>query len=148
MAYPDAGGFSKVYGQCRFQNREPAQDATENDVAKVYNLAFELGCKGVTIYRDGSKENQVLSFTQKERKKTVLDGSQGTAGNPGRLYHKNYNRYGQLYVTVTEFDGQPFEVFATIGKSGDPPPPKQRPSAAWFPLPCDRGLRSIKSSTR
>ena len=38
-------------------------DATVEDVRKVYDLAFNLGCKGITIYRNGSKENQVLSFT-------------------------------------------------------------------------------------
>jgi ribonucleoside-diphosphate reductase alpha chain len=39
-------------------------DATVEDVRKVYDLAFELSCKGVTIYRDKSKENQVLSFVR------------------------------------------------------------------------------------
>jgi ribonucleoside-diphosphate reductase alpha chain len=38
-------------------------DATVEDIRKVYDLAFELGCKGITIYRNKSKENQVLSFT-------------------------------------------------------------------------------------
>ncbi|MFC1858366.1 vitamin B12-dependent ribonucleotide reductase [Thermodesulfobacteriota bacterium] len=95
------------------------RDATVDDVLKVYNLAYELGCKGVTIYRDGSKENQVLSFsgngeasdsfsaTVKERPET-LEG----------FTTKIVTGMGRLYVTVTEHEGQPFEVFATIGKSG------------------------------
>ena len=40
-------------------------DATVEDVNEVYNLAFMLGCKGITIYRDGLKEEQVLSFGKK-----------------------------------------------------------------------------------
>ena len=95
------------------------RDATVEDVKQVYNLAYELGCKGVTIYRDGSKENQVLSFTQKEtlnnkfmgavkRRPETLDG----------FTTRIKTGYGHLYVTVTEYDGKPFEVFATIGKSG------------------------------
>jgi ribonucleoside-diphosphate reductase alpha chain len=94
-------------------------DATVDDVMKVYNLAYELGCKGVTIYRDGSKENQVLSFSQKEKlgnkflravkeRPETLDG----------FTTKIKTGYGHLYVTVTEYDRKPFEVFATIGKSG------------------------------
>jgi len=94
-------------------------DATVEDVQKIYDLAYELGCKGVTIYRDGSKENQVLSFSGKEdsdktsityvrERPEILDG----------FTSKIKTGYGQLYVTVTELEGQPFEVFATIGKSG------------------------------
>jgi ribonucleoside-diphosphate reductase alpha chain len=94
-------------------------DATVEDVKKVYDLAYELGCKGVTIYRDGSKENQVLSFSQKEKKEdgfmtAVKERPETLSGYTTKIK----TGYGYLYVTVTEFEGQPFEVFATIGKSG------------------------------
>ncbi len=87
-------------------------NATVDDVLKIYNLAYELGCKGVTIYRDGSKENQVLSVKQnelvvKERPET-LEG----------FTTKIKTGLGYLYVTITEHKNSPFEVFATIGKSG------------------------------
>jgi ribonucleoside-diphosphate reductase alpha chain len=95
-------------------------DATTEDVLKVYNLAYELGCKGITIYRDGSKQNQVLSFSEKDKKgasrfmTAVKERPETLEGFTTKIK----TGLGQLYVTVTEFDGQPFEVFATIGKSG------------------------------
>jgi len=94
-------------------------DATVEDVMKVYNLANELGCKGVTIYRDGSKENQVLSFSNKDKRhdkflSAVKERPETLDGFTTRMK----TGYGHLYVTVTEYDGKPFEVFATIGKSG------------------------------
>jgi ribonucleoside-diphosphate reductase alpha chain len=86
---------------------------------KVYNLAYELGCKGITIYRDGSKENQVLSFPAKQE--AVNAASAPFKDRPETLEgftSKMKTGYGNLYVTVTEYEGKPFEVFATIGKSG------------------------------
>ncbi|MGD2187893.1 MAG: vitamin B12-dependent ribonucleotide reductase [Desulfobacterales bacterium] len=94
-------------------------DATVNDVMKVYNLANELGCKGVTIYRDGSKENQVLSFSQKDKlRDKFLSAVKERPETLEGFTTKMKTGYGHLYVTVTEYDGKPFEVFATIGKSG------------------------------
>ena len=96
------------------------RDATVADVQKIYELAYELDCKGVTIYRDGSKENQVLSLskpkqgiedrflTAVKKRPETLDG----------FTTRIRTGMGQLYVTVTEYDERPFEVFATIGKSG------------------------------
>lgn len=95
------------------------RDATVEDVLKVYNLSYELGCKGVTIYRDGSKENQVLSVEAagKENKPLMIDMKDRPETLQGYTT-KMVTGMGNLYVTVTEYDGKPFEVFATIGKSG------------------------------
>ncbi len=95
------------------------RDATVDDVQKIYDLAYELRCKGVTIYRDGSKENQVLSFNQKEDPhsrflRAVKERPETLEG----FTTKMKTGMGHLYVTVTEYEGRPFEVFATIGKSG------------------------------
>ncbi len=93
-------------------------DATVEDVRRIYDLANELDCKGVTIYRDGSKENQVLSFSDKTK---AVDSQAVVIDRPETLEGfttKMKTGLGQLYVTVTEHNRHPFEVFATIGKSG------------------------------
>ncbi len=94
-------------------------DATPEDVRKVYDMAYRLGCKGVTIYRDGSKENQVLSFdTRKESAKTSIADIKERPETLEGFTTKMMTGMGNLYVTVTEYNGEPFEIFATIGKSG------------------------------
>jgi ribonucleoside-diphosphate reductase alpha chain len=94
-------------------------DATEEDVMGIYNMSYDLGCKGVTIYRDGSKSNQVLSFSndltkEDSLKKAIKERPDTLQGFTTRIK----TGMGQLYVTVNENDGKPFEIFATIGKSG------------------------------
>lgn len=94
-------------------------DSTAGDVLKVYDLAYELGCKGVTIYRDGSKENQVLSVdTGEKRGVTSMADVKERPETLDGFTTKMTTGMGNLYVTVTEFEGKPFEIFATIGKSG------------------------------
>jgi len=94
-------------------------DATATDVLEIYNLAHTLGCKGVTIYRDGSKKGQVLSFSKsKETEDPFMTAVRERPETLDGFTTKVKTGMGNLYVTVTEYQNRPFEVFATIGKSG------------------------------
>jgi len=98
--------------------------ATREDVAKVYWLAFQLGCKGITIYRDGSKESQVLSVARERREKTEervekaapapRKRPQTTAGSTERVS----TGCGHIYVTVNRDEQGICEVFSSLGKAG------------------------------
>ncbi len=97
-----------------------AESATKQDVYQAFTLAYELGCKGVTIYRDNSRPNQVLS-TGKGKAEQVNATPKEVEERPAMLQgitEKIRTGYGNLYVTINVKDGQPFEVFAHIGKSG------------------------------
>ncbi len=92
-------------------------EATVDDVMTAFNLAFELDCKGVTIYRDGSRAFQVLSTKQtgKEKEMGVIEDRPETLQG---ITNKIKTGFGNLYVTINTHNGKPFEVFAQIGKSG------------------------------
>jgi ribonucleoside-diphosphate reductase alpha chain len=95
-----------------------SQDATAADVLRIYNLAYELGCKGVTIYRDGSKKRQVLSFDKKETGDAFYTAVKDRPETVQGFTTKIKTGFGNLYINVTEYEGRPFEVFPIIGKSG------------------------------
>jgi ribonucleoside-diphosphate reductase alpha chain len=96
------------------------RDAGVDDVRTAYELAYNLGCKGVTIYRDGSRAFQVLSTRQTEEGTPVSE--KGVVKDRPELLQgitsKIKTGFGNLYVTINTFNGKPFEVFAQIGKSG------------------------------
>lgn len=97
-----------------------SSNATQKDVSIVYRLAHDLGCKGVTIYRDGSRDKQVLQKGYNNNNEGIQ--SLGTKKRP-RVLHgcttKLFTGQGSLYVTInTDQTNSPFELFANIGKSG------------------------------
>jgi len=102
-----------------------SKDATLEDVKEVYLLAYKNDCKGVTIYRDGSRDEQVLSKpsggTDKD-KKEVASSKIIPRPRPPVIHGtttKIMTGCGSLYVTINEDEqGLPFEVFMQMGKAG------------------------------
>ena len=95
-----------------------AEQATRDEVHTAFVLAYQIGCKGVTIYRDNSRPNQVLSNRKAGAKTTVVGAVADRPSVLEGITEKIRTGYGNLYVTINTKDGRPFEVFAHIGKSG------------------------------
>jgi ribonucleoside-diphosphate reductase alpha chain len=94
------------------------ESATVGDVDRAYRLAHQLGCKGVTVYRDKSRPAQVLSISSVgETGKNVAPVMERPEILTG-VTEKIKTGYGNLYVTINTKGKRPFEVFAHIGKSG------------------------------
>ncbi len=106
-----------------------SHEGTIDDVAKVYHLAYELGCKGVTIYRDRSRTKQVLYkgvISLNQNGSIAEEKLAGVERRPRARQNvmqgstrKIRTGCGNLYVTVNEDgEGNLFEIFNQIGKAG------------------------------
>ncbi len=95
-------------------------DATEADIKRVYDLAYDLKCKGVTVYRTGSRSEQVMEVEgQGKGKSDVYERRPRKRPHVIRgTTQKLSTGYGGLYVTINEDEHGLFEVFAQIGRSG------------------------------
>jgi len=91
-----------------------SSDATVDDISYIYKYAYEKGLKGVTIYRDGCKKNQPVTFTDDKKDLTKFVRPNKVAGNIYKVETGN----GRMYVTIGEHNKKPVEVFIQIGKSG------------------------------
>lgn len=108
-----------------------SREATPDHVAEAYLLAYKLGCKGLTVYRDGSLDNQPMQKMEQKSEDGSLSTetrlSYGEWGHilpvkrPKRLTGITDGRQtpeGNLYLTLNLYESHPFELFAQIGKAG------------------------------
>ncbi len=104
-----------------------SHSATVEDIRQVYSMAYELECKGVTVYRDGSRDNQVLQISSSQQEKESEEETsvifKAIAPRPRHevtwgATRKMNTGCGSLYVTINEDEKGIFEVFAAMGKGG------------------------------
>lgn len=107
-----------------------SHSATVEDVRGAFTMVYETGCRGITIYRDGSREKQILEVKKEGSYYDQLSGKavktpevpDGLGERPmilrGRTYKMN-SPVGEAFITINR-DGndQLFEVFVTIGRAG------------------------------
>ncbi|WP_026370965.1 adenosylcobalamin-dependent ribonucleoside-diphosphate reductase [Kallotenue papyrolyticum] len=113
-------------------------DYTVEQTRELYEYMYRLGCKGGTIYRDGSRDEQVLNLKKEDEQKAAA-APQTTAETPKQTLAELWNQpkvrprpkrlrgitvkqrspLGTIYVTVNNDDeGEPLEIFITAGKAG------------------------------
>ncbi|MBM7624069.1 adenosylcobalamin-dependent ribonucleoside-diphosphate reductase [Sporohalobacter salinus] len=96
--------------------------ATREDVMESYMLAYKLNCKGLTVYRDGSRESQVLQSSNNEKQAKLRTDKIYPRTRPliadGKTV-KYDTGCGKLYLTINVDDnGEPIETFLTTGSDG------------------------------
>ncbi|MCY3781819.1 MAG: adenosylcobalamin-dependent ribonucleoside-diphosphate reductase [Chloroflexi bacterium] len=130
------GAFQRWIDSAISKTCNVPNEYTVEQVSELFKYMYELGCKGGTIYRDGSRDEQVLMLKGDERaesemedlKTAVADGAE-PATTPHRVYPrperlqgtsvKTQTPFGKAYITINRDDqGNPFEVFVAIGKAG------------------------------
>lgn len=90
------------------------REATVEDIRETYFLAHRLGCKGITVYRDASKPDQVLNIGEMKRRER-LDMKQGVDA----VYYKFETGYGPVHITVVgDGEGRPYRVFVNTTPVG------------------------------
>ena len=103
-------------------------DATVADIEEVFLFAYDLGCKGITVYRDGSRKNQVITTGTSGDKSLSQSSAPGGRLHPrarptvtkGNTY-KTKTGCGTLYVNINSDDVGLCEIFTQMGKSGGCP---------------------------
>jgi len=97
-------------------------DATADDVDKIYRLAFGLRCKGITVYRDGCRENQVIAAASQTTQSPVeVPSPRPRPRKTNGSTIKTKTGCGSLFVTINRDEKGLFEIFTNLGKAGGCP---------------------------
>ncbi len=134
------GAFQRWIDSAISKTCNVPKEYTVEQVSDLYRKMYELGCKGGTIYRDGSRDEQVLMLKGDERAEKEMEdlkpaakaepGDEAEAAStPHRVYPrpdslqgltvKTQTPFGKAYITINRDErGNPFEVFIAIGKAG------------------------------
>ncbi len=117
------------------------KSATEKDVMQAYLLAYRSGLKGTTIYRDGSRDEQVLNIGKVNKKETSIQ----KAPRPRPKITKGFTEKirtgcGNLYVTINEDEYGLCEIFMQMGKSGGCPASQNEAIARLISLALRSGI--------
>ncbi|MDD5438590.1 MAG: vitamin B12-dependent ribonucleotide reductase, partial [Candidatus Omnitrophica bacterium] len=115
------GAFQKYTDNAVSKTINFQHDATEDNIRDAYLMAYKLGCKGITIYRDRSREEQVLNIPSAHQKRSEVYNivprprPAVVVGTTTKIT----TGCGNLYVTINEDEEHlPFEVFMQMGKAG------------------------------
>ncbi|MEZ8217058.1 ribonucleoside-diphosphate reductase, adenosylcobalamin-dependent [Candidatus Fervidibacteria bacterium JGI MDM2 SSWTFF-3-K9] len=92
-------------------------DITTQEIERIYFLAWKLGCKGITVYREGSREGVLITEEFAQQKRGRLMPKPRPMVMVGKTY-KLRTEMGNVYVTVNADEEGPQEVFVRLGKSG------------------------------
>jgi len=100
-------------------------EATKEDIKEVYDLAYDLECKGITVYRSGSRQEQVMEVEGEKEEEEDVKVKKVYERRPRDrpitiegTTRKVNTGYGSLYVTINEDEHGMFEVFSQIGRAG------------------------------
>ena len=94
------------------------REASKDDITRVYIMAYDEGLKGITIYRDGSREGQPMSTAAREETEEVGIAPRERVKTTTGVTERVQTGCGSLYVTVNSDEHGICEVFSTLGKSG------------------------------
>ncbi|MEO0598442.1 MAG: LAGLIDADG family homing endonuclease, partial [Chloroflexota bacterium] len=129
------GAFQRWIDSAISKTCNVPNEYTVEQVSDLYQLMYDLGCKGGTIYRDGSRNEQVLMLKKDDEEETETKTApeatnvQEQVTTPHRVYPRpnmlsgstvRFNTpFGRSYITMNSDElGNPFEVFITVGKAG------------------------------
>lgn len=129
------GAFQRWIDSAISKTCNVPNEYTVEQVSELYEMMYDLGCKGGTIYRDGSRSEQVLMLKKEEEEPEkvanveILPKEEKQVTTPHRVYPRpsvlngttvRFNTpFGKSYITMNSDEfGNPFEVFITVGKAG------------------------------